>query len=254
MTSSNAQAQIELHRALAPRYALRYGFEFSRRFQDDWHAEMMSHVPGGARRVLDLGCGTGFFLKDLDHRHPGAVGLDISHDMLKVSEQYVPRARVVTGDAEKLPFRPGAFDAVFCKGSLHHTRDHVGFLENCRRALAPGGVLVMSEPCNDNPLIRAARWTLYRVSPHFHRDDEGFRKKEIAGLCEQAGFEVLKVKKYGVLAYALAGFPDHLPLLRFVPGSAAITSLLIRFDRLLCATPGLSLLGFHVVVVGRPRR
>ena len=113
MTTSNAQAQIDLHRALAPRYAYRYSFEFSRRFQQDWHAEMMSHVPVGARRVLDLGCGTGFFLAELDAKHPGAVGLDISHDMLKVSGQYVPRARVVTGDAEKLPFQPRAFDAVF---------------------------------------------------------------------------------------------------------------------------------------------
>ena len=45
---SNAQAQIELHRALAPRYAYRYSFEFSRLFQQDWHAEMISHVPPGA--------------------------------------------------------------------------------------------------------------------------------------------------------------------------------------------------------------
>jgi hypothetical protein len=56
-----------------------------------------------------------------------------------------------------------------------------------------------------------------------------------------------------VFAYALAGFPDHLPVLRWIPGNAAITSFLIRLDRVLCATPGLSLLGFHVVVVGRPR-
>src|SRR4029079_15843482 len=238
MSTSNAQAQIELHRALAPRYAYRYGFEFSRRFQDDWHAEMMSHVPIGARRVLDLGCGTGFFLAELDAKHPGAVGLDISHDMLKVSGQYVPRARVVTGDAEKLPFQPRAFDAVFCKGSLHHTRDHVGFLANCRQTLAPEGVLVMSEPCNDNPLIRGARWVLYKLSPHFHEDDEGFRKQEIASLCEQAGFEVLLVKKYGVLAYALAGFPDPLPILRWIPGNAAITSFLIRLDTHPARPPG----------------
>jgi ubiquinone/menaquinone biosynthesis C-methylase UbiE len=250
---SNAEAQIELHRALAPRYAYRYGFEFSRRFQQDWHAEMMSHVPRGARHVLDLGCGTGFFLAELDARHPGAVGLDISHDMLKVSGKYVPRARIVTGDAEKLPFRDGSFDAVFCKGSLHHTRDHVGFLENSRKALSKDGVLVMSEPCNDNPLIRAARWVLYKVSAHFHEDDQGFGKKQIVSLCERAGFDVLLVKKYGVLAYTFAGFPDHLPILRWIPGNAAITSLLIRIDRILCATPGLSLLGFHVVVVGRPR-
>jgi SAM-dependent methyltransferase len=254
MSTSNAQAQIELHRALAPRYAYRYSFEFSRLFQQDWHAEMISHVPRGARRVLDLGCGTGFFLAELDARHPGAVGLDISHDMLEVSGRYVPRARVVTGDAERLPFQPGSFDAVFCKGSLHHTRDHVGFLANCRRALGGQGVLVMSEPCNDNPLIRVARWALYRINPHFHEDDRGFTRRRIVGLCEQAGFEVVRVRKYGVFAYVLAGFPDHFGLLRWIPGNAAITRFMIRFDRVLCSAPVLSLLAFHVIVVARPRQ
>jgi hypothetical protein len=56
-----------------------------------------------------------------------------------------------------------------------------------------------------------------------------------------------------VFAYALAGFPDHLPILKWIPGNAAITSGLIRLDRVLCATPGLSILGFHVIVVARPK-
>jgi SAM-dependent methyltransferase len=250
---SNSTAQIELHRELAPRYAYRYSFEFSRLFQQDWHAEMIRHVPRGARRVLDLGCGTGFFLAELEQQHPGAVGLDISHDMLRVSERYVPGARLVTGDAERLPFRPGAFDAVFCKGSLHHTRDHVGFLANCRRALGRDGVLVMSEPCNDNPVIKLARKILYKRSAHFDEGDEGFTRRGIVALCERAGFDVVRVKKYGVLAYVFAGFPDHLGVLRWVPGNAWITRAFLRVDRALCALPGLSLLGFHVVVVARPR-
>ncbi|TDJ74864.1 MAG: class I SAM-dependent methyltransferase [Planctomycetota bacterium] len=253
MTKTNAQAQIELHKELAPRYAYRYGFEFSRLFQQDWHAEMISHVPPGATQVLDLGCGTGFFLAELERKHPGAVGLDISHDMLKVSDRYVPGARLVTADAERLPFAPGRFDAVFCKGSLHHTRDHVGFLENCREVLREDGVLVMSEPCNDNPLIRFARALLYKRSPHFDEGDQGFTRKGIVDLCERAGFEVTLVKKYGVLAYVFAGFPDHLGILKYVPGNALLTRLFIRIDRVVCALPGLSLLGFHVVIVGRPR-
>jgi SAM-dependent methyltransferase len=253
MSTSNAEAQIELHRALAPRYAYRYGFAFSRLFQQDWHAEMISHVPASAARILDLGCGTGFFLAELDALHPGSVGLDISHDMLKVSEQYVPGARLVTGDAEKLPFKPGSFDTVFCKGSLHHVRDHVAFLANCRDALAQSGVLVMSEPCNDNPLIRFARAVLYKKSPHFDEGDEGFTKKGIIGLCEKAGFDVTLAKKYGVFAYVFAGFPDHLGILKYVPGNVWITRFFIRLDRVLCALPGLSLFGFHIVIVGKPR-
>ncbi len=250
---TNAQAQIDLHRKLAPRYAYRYSFEFSRLFQQDWHAEMISHVPASAGEILDIGCGTGFFLAELEEKHPGSVGLDISHEMLKVSDEYVPGARLVTGDAEKMPFRDRRFDAVFCKGSLHHTRDHVGFLANCKRLLREDGVLIMSEPCNDNPIIRVARKLLYKKSQHFDEGDEGFTKKGILRLCDEAGFEVTRVKKYGVLAYTFAGFPDHLGVLRFVPGSALLTRLFIRIDRMLCAIPGLSLLGFHVVVVGKPR-
>lgn len=253
MSQSNAQAQIELHKALAPRYAYRYGFEFSRLFQQDWHAEMISHVPPGATRILDLGCGTGFFLAELEAKHPGAVGLDISHDMLLVSEKYVPGARLVTGDAERLPFQPRSFDVVFCKGSLHHVRDHVRFLANCRETLAKDGVLIMSEPCNDNPLIRWSRALLYKKSPHFDEGDEGFTKKGIVRLCEAAGFEVTLAKKYGVFAYVFAGFPDHLGVLKYVPGNAWITRFFIRLDRVLCAIPGLSLLGFHIVIVGKPR-
>ena len=252
--SDHARAQIELHKKLAPRYAYRYSFPFSRLFQEDWHAEMISHVPQGARRILDLGCGTGFFLAELEAKHPGAVGLDISHEMLKVSDEYVPGARLVTADAEKLPFRPHCFDAVFCKGSLHHTRDHVGFLENCCEALDERGLLIMSEPCNDNPIIRLARALLYRKSQHFDEGDEGFTRKGIVSLCEQAGFEVTKVKKYGFLAYTFAGFPDHLGILRFIPGNYWITKFFIGLDRILCALPGFSILGFHIVVVGKPKR
>jgi SAM-dependent methyltransferase len=173
--------------------------------------------------------------------------------MLKVSEQYVPGARVVTGDAEKMPFADKAFDVVFCKGSLHHMRDHVGFLADCRRLLRSNGVLIMSEPCNDNPLIRLARAILYKKSEHFDVGDQGFTRKGILKLCEQAGFEMTVVKKYGIFAYVFAGFPDHLGVLRYIPGNALLTRFFIGLDRVLCALPGLSLLGFHIVVVGKPR-
>ncbi|MEM6672152.1 MAG: class I SAM-dependent methyltransferase [Planctomycetota bacterium] len=250
---TNAQAQIELHRELAPRYAYRYSFAFSRLFQEEWHAEMIRHAPESARRLLDIGCGTGFFLAELEAQRPGAVGLDISHDMLRVSEQYVPDARVVTADAEHMPFREAAFDVVFCKGSLHHMRDHVGFLESCRGVLAGDGVLVMSEPCNDNPVIRLARAIMYRKSPHFDVGDQGFTRKGIVELTERSGLDVVKTKKFGVFAYVFAGFPDHLGILRFIPGAALLTRLFIWLDRVICAIPGLSLMGFHVLVVAKPR-
>jgi hypothetical protein len=128
----------------------------------------------------------------------------------------------------------------------------VAFLANCREVLGERGVLIMSEPCNDNPFIRLARAVLYRRSRHFDVGDQGFTRKGIVRLCEQAGFDIVRVKKYGVLAYVFAGFPDHLGVLRFIPGSALLTRLFIVADRVLCALPILNLLAFHIVIVARP--
>ena len=253
MSTSNAELQIEMHRALAPRYAYRYSFGFSRLFQEDWHAEMLSYMPARARRVLDLGCGTGFFLAELERQRPGAVGLDISHDMLRVSERYVPGARLVTADAEKLPFVERSFDAIFCKGSLHHTRDHVRFLENCRRALRPEGVLILSEPCNDNFAIRGARGLLYRLSPHFDPGDQGFTKDGLIALCDRAGFEVTRSSRYGVFAYLFGGFPDHFGLLKLVPGNTGLIRRMMQIDRWLCSKRVLRIMAFQVMIACRPR-
>ena len=189
------------------------------RIWKDAMVEWLNPQPGW--KTLDVAGGTGdiaFRIVEMARARGGEAAVtvcDINPDMLgegrrRAGAKGEAAIQWVCGDAEKLPFRPGSFDVVFCKGSLHHVRNHVTFLANCREALGPRGVLVMSEPCNDNPLIRFARAVLYRKSPHFDEGDEGFTKKGIIGLCEQAGFEVVKAKKYGVLAYVFAGFPDHL--------------------------------------------
>ncbi len=251
---SHQQIQIELHRRLAPQYAIRYGYPFSRLFQEEWHEQMFREMPPGCDAALDLGCGTGFFLADVRKHARRAVGLDISFDMLELAQKELPDTYTAQGDAENLPFADASFDVVFCKGSLHHTRDHAGFLKGCLRVLRPGGVLILSEPCNDNPLIRFARWTLYRVSSRFHPDDEGFRERQLRSMVEAAGFQVAGSRKLGVLAYVFAGFPDHLGFLRFVPGNVPLTRMFIGIDRMLCATPLLRAFGFHVLCTARRPR
>jgi hypothetical protein len=51
-----------------------------------------------------------------------------------------------------------------------------------------------------------------------------------------------------------AGFPDHLGILRFIPGNAAIVRFLLKLDRFICSTRVIRILSFQVVVAGRPAR
>lgn len=249
----NVRAQIELHRVLAPRYVERYAHDYSRYYQRDWHQAMIQSMPEGAARVIDLCCGSGFLLNDLQGRYPSVCGLDLSVEMLKVARRFVPDARLLAGNAERMPIRPGSFQAATCKGSLHHTRDHVGFLRYCAAILETGGIFVISEPCNDNRLLYGLRRLMYRRSKHFDTGDEGFRTQQLTELFLAAGFDVVEAKRYGVLGYTLSAFPDLVPWMKRVPGNLALTKALVHVDRWICKLPLLRAFAFQIIMVGRKR-
>jgi ubiquinone/menaquinone biosynthesis C-methylase UbiE len=72
-------------------------------------------------RVLDVGCGKGFLVKDLMLECPGleAYGLDISHYALMHCEKEVV-GRLHLGTAESLPFPDGSFDCVISLNTIHN--------------------------------------------------------------------------------------------------------------------------------------
>jgi len=102
--------------------------------------------------VLDLGCGTGQLLQrtrdDLAPRR--LVGCDFSAGMLGQARARVDAAPsapttavLVRGDAMRLPFRDGAFDAVVSTEAFHWFPDHDAAIAEIHRVLAPGGTLIL---------------------------------------------------------------------------------------------------------------
>jgi ubiquinone/menaquinone biosynthesis C-methylase UbiE len=102
----------------------RYGYG-GYRYDGRWRVvarDMMLHFglkPG--MRVLDVGCGKGFLVKDLMLECPGleAFGLDISHYALMHCEREVI-GRLHLGSAEILPFPDDAFDCVISLNTIHN--------------------------------------------------------------------------------------------------------------------------------------
>ena len=107
----------------------------------------LAQVPA-PRRVLDVGSGTGYLLRQLAARVPDAVelvGVDAAGRMVRVAQEATadPRLRFLAGTAEQLPGPDGGFDLVVTTTSFDHWADQQAGLRECARVLAPGGHLVL---------------------------------------------------------------------------------------------------------------
>ena len=107
----------------------------------------LAQVPA-PRRVLDVGCGTGYLLRRIAARTPDAaelVGIDPAARMVRVAQEATadPRVRFLAGTAERLPGPDGGFDLLVTTTSFDHWTDQQAGLRECARVLAPGGRLVL---------------------------------------------------------------------------------------------------------------
>ncbi|MDC0770988.1 class I SAM-dependent methyltransferase [Streptomyces sp. HD] len=150
-------------------------FPDAERLAGRWTEDCLCRYDAGPR-LLDMGCGTG---RDAAHLHAAGrvvTGADLSEAMLSYARARHPGPEYVHADLHG--FDLGVFDAVVCLDSsllYCHTNDQLdGFLASCRRALAPGGLLI-AEMRNgayflgrtdllDRPTVNAFTWqgTAYR--------------------------------------------------------------------------------------------
>src|SRR3954470_4882020 len=104
----------------------------------------LAHVGlAGGDRVLDVGCGTGVFLRLCADRGAAVAGLDASAALLGQALLRVPEADLVLGDLQSLPYDDDAFDLVTGFTSFFFADDMVAALREARRVARPGAPVVI---------------------------------------------------------------------------------------------------------------
>ncbi len=163
-------------------------------------------------RILDVGCGPGWFPLEIAAYLPDAVivGADLSHPMTVVAARHAQAAdqadSVVFTQArgEVLPFADGAFDCVVSTLALHHWQDPVAVLKELQRVAQPAGRIIVFDIRRDmHPWL----WTALKVGQTFGErlqlceNDEpsasisaSYTPSELQRLALQAGWERVQIR------------------------------------------------------------
>ena len=149
----------------------------------------LSLPPQNGGRILDVGCGDGFFLRSVKN-----IGWEV-HGM-EMSEEAVHRAKsmgveqVTRGTFDDASYPENYFDVIRFWSVLEHIYDPLATLAKVNRFLKPGGLLVLQVPNYRSAAARWAgsRWSAWDVPRHLYH----FSSRSLKTLLEKSNFRMTR--------------------------------------------------------------
>lgn len=174
-------------------------------------------------RVLDAGCGHGFYLRTLAEISAArGTGIEVRPAWIAEGRRGLAgtSATLVRGDACRLPFAAASFDKAILSEVLEHVADDLSALREAQRVLRPGGMLAVTVPHADYPLLWDPVNKLLETVFSRHLPAEPlwlggiwadhvrlYSEREIVERIAAGGFRVLEVRR---LTHHCIPFAHHL--------------------------------------------
>jgi len=151
------------------------------------------------KKILDVGCASGWFLSQLSHFYPKAkcYGIDVYKEAITYGKKRYKSLDLRYADGHSLPYANKSFDVVVCTEVLEHVVDPEKVLREIRRVLSPNGVAVI-EMDTGNRVFQLIWywWTHMRHGVWEHAHIQVFNSKKLEVLIKKAGFTIIKKKTF----------------------------------------------------------
>jgi 2-polyprenyl-6-hydroxyphenyl methylase / 3-demethylubiquinone-9 3-methyltransferase len=158
--------------------------------------------PSGEVKVLDIGCGGGFLSNYLAEAGFAVTGLDVAAESLTIAQRHdtTGRACYVRGDAYRLPYADGAFQAACAMDVLEHVDEPSRTLVEAARILQPGGLFFFAT-FNRNFIswligIKGVEWFVKNTPPCLHDLSHFIKPAELRTMCEESGLRINELRGF----------------------------------------------------------
>lgn len=136
-----------------------------------------SNIP---ERVIDIGCGTGRWLRQFQELGSDVIGIDLCKEMLSEADRSPSlRGRLVLSEATSLPIHDASAGLVLCSFVVAYVGDAFSLFAEMARVCVPGGRIIVTDM---HWLAAAAGWRRsFKIGPcaydleHFHRSTRQLR-------------------------------------------------------------------------------
>jgi len=198
---------------------------------------LSTHLAPGTS-VLELGCGTGYFTRELARSGAEIVAIDVSPELMEIARANcsAPNVRFQIQNAYDLSYADAIFDFVVGSSVLHHL-EVTPALREIHRVLKPGGAICFTEPNMLNPQIAIQKnvpWIKRRLgdSPN----ETAFFRWPLRRLLEASGYHEVQVDPFDFLhpktpvplihpLDSLGRFLERVPVLSEFAGSLYIRAV-----------------------------
>ncbi|MBT3690769.1 class I SAM-dependent methyltransferase [Candidatus Woesearchaeota archaeon] len=171
-------------------------------------------------KVLDVGCGVGYFTNLVELKGAKGFGIDISKECIKLAKENF-KGEFLEGDITKLPYENNFFDVIHCDEVIEHLSLNEARLmvNEMQRVLKKGGRIYVKTP---NKEATGYRWLLqkFKGQQKIKKNDTHifeYTKRELYNMFNKFGINYIKQETYipnkGVLGVFLGSFFSF-PILR----------------------------------------